>query len=77
LQPISAAAAAGLGWSLFEAQWVEFVEIDVPLKRLPRELDGFRIVHLSDFHLGTVSLNARTLDRPCHGPESRNRTSSR
>jgi predicted MPP superfamily phosphohydrolase len=63
LQPISAAAAAGLGWSLFEAQWVEFIEIDVPLKRLPRELDGFRIVHLSDFHLGTVSLNARTLNR--------------
>ena len=63
MQPISAAAAAGLGWSLFEAQWVEFVEIDVPLKRLPRELDGFRIVHLSDFHLGTVSLNARTLNR--------------
>src|SRR6266550_711459 len=63
LQPILAAGAAVLGWSLFEAQWVEFIEIDVPLQRLPPELDGFTIVHLSDFHLGTVSLSARTLDR--------------
>jgi uncharacterized protein len=63
LQPISVAAAAGLGWSLFESQWVEFIELEVPLDGLPSELDGFTIVHLSDFHLGTVSLNARTLDR--------------
>jgi uncharacterized protein len=63
LQPIAAAAAAGVGWSLFEAQWVELIELEVPLKRLPAELDGLTIVHLSDFHLGTASLNGRTLDR--------------
>jgi len=63
LQPIAGVAMAGLGWSLFEAQWVEFIELDVALERLPAELDGFTIVHLSDFHLGTLSLNARTLDR--------------
>lgn len=56
-------AAAGLAWSLFEAQWIERVEIEVPLERLPPELDGFRVLHLSDFHLGTLSLNARTLER--------------
>jgi hypothetical protein len=56
-------AAAGLGWSLFEAQWVELKEVEVPLGRLPEELDGLTIVHLSDFHLGTVSFNGRTLDR--------------
>ena len=28
---------------------------------LPPELDGFRILHISDFHLGTVSLNGRAL----------------
>jgi uncharacterized protein len=57
------AAAAVLGWSLFEAQWVELREVEVPLRDLPPELDGFRILHLSDFHLGTVSLNGRTLER--------------
>jgi uncharacterized protein len=63
LQPIGAAAALGLGWSLFEAQWVELNEVEVRLERLPDELDGLTILHLSDFHLGTVSLNGRTLER--------------
>lgn len=63
LQPLGAAAALGLGWGLFEAQWVEFDEVEVPLARLPRDLDGFTVLHLSDFHLGTVSLNGRTLER--------------
>jgi uncharacterized protein len=57
LQPLGATAAAGLGWALFEAQWLELNEVDVQLERLPEELDGLTIVHLSDFHLGTVSLN--------------------
>ncbi len=59
----AAAAAAGLAWSLWEAQWVELRERDVALTGLPKELDGFRVLHLSDFHLGTLSLNARTLSR--------------
>jgi predicted MPP superfamily phosphohydrolase len=63
LQPIGAAAAIGAAWGLFEAQWVEFRELEVPLDRLPAELDGLTILHLSDFHLGTVSLNGRTLER--------------
>jgi predicted MPP superfamily phosphohydrolase len=63
LQPIGAAAGIGAAWSLFEAQWVEFRELEVPVDRLPPALDGLTIVHLSDFHLGTVSLNGRTLDR--------------
>jgi uncharacterized protein len=64
-----AAAAAGataagvLGWSLFESQWVEFRELEVRLPRLARELDGLTIVHLSDFHLGTISFNGRALER--------------
>ena len=56
-------AAAGLGWSLFEAQWLELVEVEVPLEGLPEELDGLTIVHLSDFHLGTLSFNGRTAAR--------------
>ena len=54
-------AAAGLAWGLFEAQWVEYLERDAPVQGLPPELDGFRILHISDFHLGTVSLNGRAL----------------
>jgi predicted MPP superfamily phosphohydrolase len=54
-------AAAGLAWALFEAQWVELLERDVPIRGLAPELDGLRVLHISDFHLGTVSLNGRAL----------------
>jgi uncharacterized protein len=63
LHPLGAVATAGMGWALFEAQWVELNELEVPLERLPPELDGLRILHLSDFHLGTVSLNWSTLEQ--------------
>jgi uncharacterized protein len=63
LQPILAAGGIGALWGLFEAQWVEFRTVDVPLVGLPPELNGFSILHVSDLHLGTVSLNARTLER--------------
>jgi hypothetical protein len=49
------AAAAGLGWGLLEAGWVRFRELELELPGLPAELDGLRIVHLSDFHLGVPS----------------------
>ena len=57
------AAAAGFAWTLWESQWVEGVELDVPIRGLVPELDGLRVLHLSDLHLGTVSLNALALDR--------------
>jgi predicted MPP superfamily phosphohydrolase len=63
LQPIGAAAGIGAAWALFEAQWVELRKLETRLARLPRELDGLTILHLSDFHLGTASLNGRTLER--------------
>lgn len=63
LHPLGAAAAAGLGWALFEAQWLELREVDVLIEGLPEELDGLTILHLSDFHLGTVSLNGRVLEQ--------------
>ena len=34
---------------------------EVPVAGLPRSLDGLGILHLSDFHAGTPSLNMRTL----------------
>jgi predicted MPP superfamily phosphohydrolase len=60
---VGATAAGVLGWSLFESQWVEFRELEVHLPRLPFELDGLTIVHLSDFHLGTISFNGRAVER--------------
>jgi predicted MPP superfamily phosphohydrolase len=49
------AAAAGLGWGLLEAGWVRLRELELELPGLPPELDGLRIAHLSDFHLGVPS----------------------
>jgi uncharacterized protein len=65
----AAAGAAGVAWSLFESQWVELVERDVTIPRLASELEGLRILHLSDFHLGTVSFNRRALRRALAWPE--------
>src|SRR5439155_23153580 len=45
-----AALAAAYGW--WEAGWVRLRVLDLPLDGLPPELDGFRVAHLSDFHLG-------------------------
>jgi uncharacterized protein len=65
---LSRVASAGVSvggvlaaWSLYEAQWVETLEVDVLVPDLHEDLRGFRILHLSDFHLGTLSLNGRAL----------------
>lgn len=60
-----AAAAATLAgaWGLFESQWVALERLEVPVGRLPDALDGFSILHLSDFHLGTPSLNGRAVEK--------------
>jgi uncharacterized protein len=46
---------AALGWGLFEAGWPRLHELELPVPGLPAELDGLRIAHLSDFHLGVRS----------------------
>jgi predicted MPP superfamily phosphohydrolase len=56
-------AAAGLGWGWFEAGWVRLPELEVELQGLPPELDGLRIAHLSDFHLGVPSRGAHAVER--------------
>jgi predicted MPP superfamily phosphohydrolase len=57
-------AAGGLAaWGLYEAQWVERRLVELPLPGLPPELDGLRIGHLSDPHLGSMSLNGRAFRR--------------
>jgi predicted MPP superfamily phosphohydrolase len=42
---------------------VRLRELEVALPGLPSELDGLRIAHLSDFHLGTPSSGARAVER--------------
>jgi uncharacterized protein len=54
-------ACAGWGW--FEAGWVRLRVLDVSIPGLPAELDGIRIAHLSDFHLGMPSRGLRAVER--------------
>jgi uncharacterized protein len=56
-------AAAGLAWGWFEAGWLRTRVVGCPIPGLPRELDGLRVVHLSDFHLGIPSRGARAVER--------------
>ena len=48
-------AAAVLAYGWFEAGWLRTRVLDVAVDGLPDGLDGLRIAHLSDFHLGRPS----------------------
>ena len=50
---VVATLALAYGW--FEAGWLRTRVLDVPVEGLPPELDGVRIAHLSDPHLGPPS----------------------
>jgi uncharacterized protein len=54
-------AGAAYGW--WEAGWVRLRVLELPLDELPEELDGLRIAHLSDFHLGMPSRGVRAVER--------------
>jgi predicted MPP superfamily phosphohydrolase len=58
-----AAAGAALVWGHFEAGWVRLRTLAVPIRGLPAELEGLRIAHLSDFHLGVPSRGTRAVER--------------
>ena len=66
-----AAAAAGLAWGHFEAGWVRLESLRCPLPGLPPELEGLRIAHLSDFHLGFPSRASSAIDRAVDWVEAR------
>jgi len=51
------------GWGLGEAAWPRLRGLELPVPRLPAELDGVRIVHLSDFHLGVPSPGVHAVRR--------------
>jgi predicted MPP superfamily phosphohydrolase len=40
--------------SLVEPTWLKIKRLTIPLHNLPVGLDGFRLVHLSDLHVGSV-----------------------
>jgi predicted MPP superfamily phosphohydrolase len=48
-------------WGWYEAGWVRLETLEVVVPRLPAELDGLRIAHLSDFHLGVPSRGTRAV----------------
>ena len=56
-----AAGAAVVAWAWFEAGWLRRRVLDVELVGVPAELDGLRIAHLSDFHLGVPSRGPRAV----------------
>jgi uncharacterized protein len=56
-------ALIALGWGWFEAGWVRLRTLELEVPGLPPELDGVRIAHLSDFHLGVPSRGAHAVDR--------------
>src|SRR5205807_7440652 len=58
----ASAAAAGVAWGHFEAGWLRRRTLPCPLPGLPPELEGVRIAHLSDFHLGVPSRGARAVE---------------
>jgi predicted MPP superfamily phosphohydrolase len=55
LAALAGAATAGIAWGWYEAGWVRLRSLDLAVPGLPPELEGLRIAHLSDFHLGLPS----------------------
>ncbi len=61
LVAVGAVALACLAWGWFEAGWPRFRVLELEIAGLPAELDGMRIAHLSDFHLGVPSRGKRAV----------------
>ena len=59
---LAVAALAALAWGWFEAGWLRRRVLEVELKGAPPELDGVRIAHLSDLHLGVWGRGRRATE---------------
>jgi predicted MPP superfamily phosphohydrolase len=66
-----ALAGGGLAWGWFEAGWVRLEELRVRLPGLAAELEGLRVAHLSDFHLGVPSRGRVAVERAVEWVEAR------
>jgi len=60
---LAGAAVAGAAWGWFEAGWVRLATRRVAIPGLPPQLEGLRIMHLSDFHLGIPSQGSQAARR--------------
>jgi uncharacterized protein len=60
-----------MGWGWYEAGWVRLRTLAVPLPRLPAALDGLRLAHLSDLHLGLPSRGSFAIERAVEWVEER------
>jgi len=45
------------GYSLYEAGDIRVTRMEIPLKGLPKALDGFLVAQISDFHYGIINSN--------------------
>lgn len=65
LVSLAGTALAGLGSYAYardiEPSWVEVVPVTLRLPRLSSAFDGYRVVHISDIHLGTGVMTAERL----------------
>ncbi len=50
------------GYAFWEARTIQVTRIDIPLRHLPPDLDGFSVVQLSDVHYGMLNENGRLTD---------------
>jgi predicted MPP superfamily phosphohydrolase len=60
---VLALAVVLAAYGLFEAGWVRLRVLELSIDGLPPALDGLRIAHLSDFHLGIPSRGSRAVER--------------
>ncbi len=58
---VLALALVAYGW--FEAGWLRCRVLEVEIEGLPEPLDGLRVAHLSDFHLGVPSRGRSATER--------------
>jgi predicted MPP superfamily phosphohydrolase len=56
-------ALGALVYGVFEAGWLRCRVLEVEVEGLPESLDGLRIAHLSDFHLGVPSRGRAATER--------------
>jgi uncharacterized protein len=56
---IAVLCTGALAWGWYEAGWLRKRVLEITLPGLPSALDGIRIGHLSDFHLGPRSRGRR------------------
>jgi predicted MPP superfamily phosphohydrolase len=59
---VVAVALAAVAWGWFEAGWLRKRVLEVDLEGVPEELDGIRIAHLSDLHLGVPGRGRRAAE---------------